>query len=127
MHRIVTVVLLFALAAFIAAPALMAEDQPHMQAALESLRQAKEHLQQASRDKGGHRDKAMKSVDAAIKHVEEGMKYDNTHESRKEEKKSTATRLTPAASAALIRAAFLLLVRYFTKSFKMGYEDRVGC
>lgn len=87
MHRIVTVVLLFALAAFIAAPALMAEDQPHMQAALESLRQAKEHLQQASRDKGGHRDKAMKSVDAAIKHVEEGMKYDNTHESRKEEKK----------------------------------------
>jgi len=85
MHRIVTVVLLFALAAFVAAPALMAEDQPHMQAALESLRQAKEHLQQASHDKGGHRDKAIKSVDQAIKHVEEGMKYDNTHESKKEE------------------------------------------
>jgi hypothetical protein len=88
MHRIVTVVLLLAVAFFIAAPTLMfAEDQPHMQAALESLRQAKEHLQQAEHDKGGHREKAIKSVDAAIKHVEEGMKYDNTHESRKEEKK----------------------------------------
>ena len=86
MHRIITVVLLFAVVAF-AAPALMAEDQPYMQAALESLRQAKEHLQQAEHDKGGHRDKAIKSVDDAIKHVEEGMKYDNTHESRKEEKK----------------------------------------
>jgi hypothetical protein len=87
MHRIVSIVLLFALAAFIAAPALMAEDQPHMQAALESLRQAKEHLQQAEHDKGGHRDKAIKSVDAAIKHVEAGMKYDNKHESKKEEMK----------------------------------------
>jgi len=87
MHRIVSVVLLFALAAFIAAPALMAEDQPHMQAALESLRQAKEHLQQAEHDKGGHREQAIKSVDAAIKHVEAGMKYDNKHESKKEEMK----------------------------------------
>src|SRR3954471_14094637 len=42
MHRIMSVVLLFAVAAFIAVPAVVAEDQPHMQAALESLRQAKE-------------------------------------------------------------------------------------
>ena len=88
MHRILSVVLMFAVVAFIAAPTLsFADDQPHMQAALESLRQAKEHLEQASHDKGGHRDKAIKSVDAAIKHVEAGMKYDNTHESKKEEKK----------------------------------------
>jgi mannitol-specific phosphotransferase system IIBC component len=87
MHRIITVVLLFVMVAFIAAPSVMAEDQPHMQAALESLRQAKEHLQQADHDKGGHRDKAIKNVDDAIKHVEEGMKYDNSHESKHEEMK----------------------------------------
>jgi len=88
MHRIMTAVLLLAVAGFLAAPTLsFADDQPHMQAALESLRQAKEHLEQASHDKGGHREKAMKNVDAAIKNVEAGMKYDNTHESKKEEKK----------------------------------------
>jgi hypothetical protein len=87
MHRIIIVVLLFAVMSFIAAPAVMAEDQPHMRAALESLRQAKEHLQQASHDKGGHREAALKNVDAAIKHVEEGMKYDNKHESKREEMK----------------------------------------
>ena len=87
MHRIVTVVLLFAVAAFVAVPAVLADSQPHMQAALESLRQAKEHLQQAEHDKGGHREKAIKNVDQAIKNTEAGMKYDNTHESKKEEMK----------------------------------------
>jgi len=61
--------------------------QPHMQAALEHLRQAQQELQQASSDKGGHRAKAEQSVRQAITHVEEGIRYDNTHESRKEEKR----------------------------------------
>ena len=50
-------------------------DQPNMEAALASLQQAKESLQKATADKGGHRVKAMKSVDAAIAEVKAGIAY----------------------------------------------------
>lgn len=55
------------------------EDQPHMQAALEALRQAKAHLEQAAHDKGGHREAAIKALNDAIKHTEEGIRYANQH------------------------------------------------
>ena len=51
------------------------EDQPHMQAALDALKQAEHHLQEAKHDKGGHRAKALAATREAIKHVEEGMKF----------------------------------------------------
>ena len=51
------------------------EDQPHMQAALDALKQAEQHLNQAKHDKGGHRVAALKATREAIKHVEEGMKF----------------------------------------------------
>lgn len=63
-----------------------AQNQPHMQAALEHLRQAQQELQQASSDKGGHRTKAEGLVRQAVSQVEQGIRYDNTHESRQEEK-----------------------------------------
>jgi F0F1-type ATP synthase epsilon subunit len=56
------------------------EDQPHMQAALEALEQAKHHLEEAKHDKGGHRVAAIKAVDAAIKHVKAGMESGEKHE-----------------------------------------------
>lgn len=56
------------------------EDQPHMQAALEALQQAKHHLEEAKHDKGGHRTAAIKSVDAAIRHVKAGMESGEKHE-----------------------------------------------
>ncbi|MGC2695622.1 MAG: hypothetical protein WA738_07510 [Candidatus Angelobacter sp.] len=56
------------------------DDQPHMQAALEALQQAKHHLEEATHDKGGHRAAAIKAVDAAIKHVKEGMESGEKHE-----------------------------------------------
>src|SRR5260221_9317052 len=59
------------------------EDQPHMQAALEALQQAKHHLEEAKHDKGGHRVAAIKAVDAAIKHVKEGMASGERHEGKK--------------------------------------------
>lgn len=59
------------------------EDQPHMQAALEALQQAKHHLEEAKHDKGGHRVAAIKAVDAAIKHVKEGMEAGEHHEHKK--------------------------------------------
>lgn len=53
--------------------------QPHMEAALASLRQAKESLQKATADKGGHRAKAIDLVDKAMEQVEKGIKFDNKH------------------------------------------------
>jgi hypothetical protein len=55
-------------------------DQPHMQAALEALQQAKHHLEEAKHDKGGHRAAAIKDVDSAIHHVKEGMEAGEKHE-----------------------------------------------
>jgi hypothetical protein len=54
-------------------------DQPHMQASLQSLLSAKEELQQASRDKGGHRVRAEQLVNQAIAEVRAGIEFDRTH------------------------------------------------
>jgi hypothetical protein len=54
-------------------------DQPHMQAALEHLRQAKGELERADVDKGGHRARAIVLVDDAIAQVEKGMAFDRHH------------------------------------------------
>lgn len=59
---------------------VFAEDQPHMQAALEALQNAEKQLEQATKDKGGHREKALEQVRAAIAQVKEGMRYDNHHD-----------------------------------------------
>jgi hypothetical protein len=56
------------------------DDQPHMKAALEALQQAKQHLEEAKHDKGGHRAAALKDVNDAIKHVKEGMEVGEKHE-----------------------------------------------
>ena len=54
-------------------------DQPHMQAALDSLNTAKHELEVAKSDKGGHRVKALSLVNDAISQVEQGIEYDRTH------------------------------------------------
>lgn len=56
------------------------DDQPQMQAALESLRQAAQHLKEAKHDKDGHRAAALKATEEAIRHVELGMKAGDKHE-----------------------------------------------
>jgi hypothetical protein len=53
------------------------EPQPHMRIALRHLRAAKEELQRASTDKGGHRVRAIELTDGAILQVVEGIKFDN--------------------------------------------------
>lgn len=63
------------------------EDQPHMQAALDALKQAEQHLQEAKHDKGGHRVKALAATREAIKHVEAGMKVGDKNEDKHEHKK----------------------------------------
>jgi hypothetical protein len=51
-------------------------DQPHMEAALRSLQEARQHLAQATHDKGGHRAEALQAVDRAIAQTRKGIEYD---------------------------------------------------
>ncbi len=54
-------------------------DQPQMQAALMSLKDAERHLEKADTDKGGHRVKALELVREAIAEVDRGIAYDRRH------------------------------------------------
>lgn len=60
------------------------DEQPHMQAALQALKQAEQHLKEAAHDKGGHRVAALKATQEAIKHVEEGIKAGDKNEDKHE-------------------------------------------
>jgi len=53
-----------------------------MSAALGHLQQAKEELQRATPNKGGHREKAMELVNQAIQQVQEGERYYQEHGER---------------------------------------------
>ncbi|HKW19451.1 MAG TPA: hypothetical protein VJO35_18220 [Terriglobales bacterium] len=57
----------------------MARHEPHMSAALGHLRQAKDELEKATPNKGGHREKAMQLVDQAIDQVRQGEAYYEQH------------------------------------------------
>ena len=70
---------LFTIPTAVATSAAPVENQPHMKEALEALRAARHHLEQAEADKGGHRVAALKACDEAIKHTEEGIQFANTH------------------------------------------------
>ena len=48
-------------------------DQPHMQAALAALESAKNNLERATSDKGGHRQNALDLVKSAISEVKKGI------------------------------------------------------
>jgi len=56
-----------------------AEYQPNMQAAMQYLQQAQQSLQNASSDKGGHRERAMQLVNQALSEVQAGMQYADRH------------------------------------------------
>jgi hypothetical protein len=72
-------------------------EHPRLGHALVDLHVAKEHLQKAPHDFGGHRADAVKACDEAIKQIELAVKFDAKHE----EKASTTTppaSITPPAS-----------------------------
>jgi hypothetical protein len=79
LHRVVIALLVVAAIAsgFVAGRA--SADQPHMQAALDHLRLAKGELEKADRDKGGHREKALRLTNDAIAEVERGINFDRRH------------------------------------------------
>jgi hypothetical protein len=78
--RILVVVLIGV--AFIAGKAVSASAAPqqtHMEMALDALKSARTHLNEADADKGGHRARAIKLVDQAIMHVNAGISYAAKH------------------------------------------------
>jgi hypothetical protein len=64
----------------LAAPARA--DQPHMEKALQLLRQARAQLEASNANKGGHRDRAMDLTDKAINQVQAGIEYAKTHKDK---------------------------------------------
>jgi len=69
------IVLLLLVGAFFLGGVSARAPQPHMQAALAALRNAKHELILASPNKGGHRQRAIELVDQAIAQVEAGIAY----------------------------------------------------
>lgn len=53
--------------------------QTHMVAALDHLRAARRNLENATADKGGHRERAIGAVNRAIEQVEAGIEYARGH------------------------------------------------
>lgn len=51
-------------------------DQPFMESAKVNLNQAKNNLNKATQDKGGHRNKARDLVNQALSEVNQGIRYD---------------------------------------------------
>jgi len=54
-------------------------EQGNMEAALGHLQEAKAALERATPNKGGHREKAIKEVNEAIHHVQEGIAWAAAH------------------------------------------------
>jgi hypothetical protein len=52
---------------------LPAAEQRHMEDALSALKKAKNELEQASHDKGGHRENAIQRINEAISEVQQGI------------------------------------------------------
>ena len=52
------------------------EQHPHIRAAIRELREARQELETAAHDFGGHRKEALEAVDNAIKQLQEALEYD---------------------------------------------------
>jgi hypothetical protein len=59
-----------------AAPAIPPEPHPEIREALGALRRAKDRMEHAAHDFGGHRVEAIKATDAAIRQLELCLKFD---------------------------------------------------
>lgn len=59
-----------------AAPAALPEPHPEIRDAIGSLRRAKDHLEHAAHDFGGHRVEAIKAIDESLRQLQECLKYD---------------------------------------------------
>lgn len=76
MKKIKSILVLALSFAFTANLLAMSVDQPFMESAKVNLNQAKNNLNKATQDKGGHRNKAKSLVNQALDEVNKGIKYD---------------------------------------------------
>lgn len=76
MKKIKSVLVLAISFAFTVNLLAMSVDQPFMESAKVNLNQAKNNLNKATQDKGGHRNKAKSLVNQALDEVNKGIKYD---------------------------------------------------
>ena len=60
----------------VASTAAAPEAHPQIREAIAALRRAKEHMEHAAHDFGGHRVEALKATDEAIRQLEICLKYD---------------------------------------------------
>jgi hypothetical protein len=59
-----------------AMPAALPEPHPEIREAIGSLRRAKDHLEHAAHDFGGHRVEAIKAIDESLRQLNDCLKYD---------------------------------------------------
>jgi len=59
-----------------AEPAASPEPHPEIREAIASLRRAKDHLEHAAHDFGGHRVEAIKATDEALRQLQDCLKFD---------------------------------------------------
>jgi hypothetical protein len=52
------------------------EQHPHIRAAIRELQEAKQELQTADHDFGGHREEALKACTEAIRQLQQALQYD---------------------------------------------------
>ncbi len=84
MRRQSLVIILVALLVFCMVVSLsFAGRQPHMEAALKNLQNAKAQLEKATTDKGGHRVKAIELINQAMDEVNKGMAYSDDETPKK--------------------------------------------
>jgi hypothetical protein len=59
-----------------AVPAALPEPHPEIREAIASLRMAKNHLEHAAHDFGGHRVEAIKAIDESLHQLQDCLKFD---------------------------------------------------
>jgi hypothetical protein len=59
-----------------ASPAALPEPHPEIREAIGALRRAKDHLEHAAHDFGGHRVEAIKAIDESLRQLNDCLKYD---------------------------------------------------
>ena len=98
-------------------------DQPHMQAARTALQSARNELQVAEANKGGHRVRAIELVDQAIAEVDAGIEYDRSHDHAFRLSKEAVVVLSPDQPH--MKAA-LNLLKDAQKELKAATPDKGG-
>jgi hypothetical protein len=77
--NLASIIGLFGAAGLVVAQPQKDHGQPEMHAALDHLRQAKENLEKALHDKGGHRERALDLVNQAMAEVKQGIEFAIRH------------------------------------------------